>query len=404
MNIDFNKIFKGNKTIWICIGFLFFVSILVVYSSSSVLAHTNAMKYGGDESMQILRHTFLSFIGLIAIIIVSHINPSMFYRFADVALVCGIVGLLLVFVMGTSLNGSSRWIRIAGMSVQPSEFAKITLVLFIAKQLSKHIDNPKDAFLPIMVATCVVCAIIMYENLSTCLLTAITCWLMMLYGRIPMKYLMGLVVVALMFLLLVIVFAPEVKGVFPRAMTWRARVERFIGVSDETEITSKHDDYQANQAAIAVGSGGLAGKGPGHSYMKNFLPMSYSDFVFAIILEEYGLWGAAFVMFAYTLLFVKCIGIMKRCEKYSHMFIVGGLATLYCLQAIINMCVGVGLIPVTGQTLPFVSMGGSSSLFTGLAFGIILSISNSIEHKVEEPKATLAELHSKNEEIEENIG
>ena len=177
---------------------------------------------------------------------------------------------------------------------------------------------------------------------------------------------------------LVIYLAPLTKGFFPRAQTWRARVERYLG-DDGAQSRQQTGLTQADQALMAVSTGGLAGRGPGNSYMKNFLPQAYSDFIFSTILEEYGLWGGILVVLAYFFVLARARFVAMRCQRPFHLYLICGLAILIVIQAVTNMAVGVGLIPVTGQTLPMVSMGGTSNFITGATFGIMLSVSQETE-------------------------
>lgn len=384
------QLFRGDQYIWGAIFVLVAISFLSVYSSTSVLAY---QKLGGNTTFYMARHLFMLLLGLGAIVVMSNIQPKFVSGLSEVLLIVGILGLAAALMMGNAINGSSRWIKIGGLTIQPSEFAKIALIIFIAKKLAINWENPRKALTPILIASGVVCGLILLENLSTCALVATTCGILMLIGRIPLRYLGGLSTVVIFAIVLIIFFAPYMGKIFPRANTWRARVERFV--DDKEDPQSKAEDYQAQQALMAVATGGFTGKGPGNSYMKNFLPMAFSDFIFSIILEEYGLWGGIIVIICYITIMARSITIARRCDRPFHIYTVLGLSILITLQALINMSVGVGLIPVTGQTLPMVSMGGTSNVITGGALGIILSIS-----ALTEPKKARVE-EKKTEEIEE---
>ena len=310
----------------------------------------------------------------------SNIKPKFFYGISNLLLFVGIVLLVMTMLVGSSINGSSRWLSLGGLSFQPSEIAKIALVIFVAKQLTAHHKNPDDAFWPIMMATSVVAGIIVFENLSTCLLIVSTVAVMMFLGRVSAFKLVVTGLVAVAGIVLVIAFAPQLTNVFPRAMTWRGRVERFVnGDNEEMSAKDKAKNYQAEQALAAVSTGGLVGKGPGNSYVKNFLPMAFSDFIFSIILEEYGLLGGLVVVALYITILARSRIVAVRSDNTFHVYTIMGLGVMISIQACINMMVGVGLIPVTGQTLPMVSMGGTSNVIMGFAFGVMLSISSEMK-------------------------
>ncbi|MBP5365914.1 MAG: FtsW/RodA/SpoVE family cell cycle protein [Bacteroidales bacterium] len=401
MKISVKNIFSGNKMLFAAIAFLIAMSAMAVYSSSSVLGYT---KQGGEIGYYLFKHLFMLVLAVGAIYLGARIQPKFYSTFAEIMLFAAGIGLFAAIIMGSTVNGSARWIYFGGISIQPSEFAKIALILFISKMLARHTDNPKRALLPILLVSAIVCGLIVRENLSTCLLITITIGLLMFVGQIPMRYLLAIVVVGFFAMTVVIYFSEYTGKVFPRAKTWHNRIERWWdGRSADNVKIDPEEDYQAKVAHIAVATGGIKGKGPGNSYMKNFLPMSFSDFIFAIILEEYGMFGCAAVVFAYIMIFAHAMRIVRRCDKPFHIYAIFGLSLMLCLQAIINMCVGVGIIPVTGQTLPMVSMGGSSNIFTGLALGIIYSITiaNTKEEKVADVKAVAPA--EKVEEEEEDI-
>lgn len=372
MKISLKNIFSGNRMFFIAIAILIAISVLAVYSSSSVLGY---VKHNGEISYFLFKHLSLLALGFGIIVLTAKIEPKYFSGFAEIMVIVGALGLCAAILLGSSLNGSSRWIQIGGQSIQPSEFAKIALIIFISKMLARHTDDPKQALWPIIIVSGIICGLIIRENLSTCLLITITCGILLFVGQIPIKYLLTIAFIGLAAIALIILFSSYTGKVFPRAKTWHNRIERWWDgkSANETKIDPE-EDFQANVAHIAVATGGIFGKGPGNSYMKNFLPMSFSDFIFAIILEEYGIIGCAAIVFAYIMIFAHSIRIARKSDKPFHIYTIFGLSLMLCLQAIINMCVGVGILPVTGQTLPMVSMGGSSNLFTGFALGIIYSI------------------------------
>lgn len=383
---------KGDRLLFGAVVFLMVLSILVVYSSTSALAY---QKFGGDTTHYITKHCFMLLLGFVLLVFMSNVRPRILSGLAEVGVLASILLLILAFAAGSSINGSSRWINVAGVTFQPSEIAKVALMLFTAKMLAKNEKDPDKALWFILAATGAIGGLILLENLSTFLLVTVSVYIMLIIGRVSLSKLSIIGAGAALFVGLIIYFAPIVSEVFPpakRAITWRARIERFWdGGSSEAAQNGKHigDKTQVEQAATAVSTGGLAGRGPGNSYMKNFLPMAYSDFIFSTILEEYGLWGGILVVVAYFIIFARARLIALRSQRSFHLYAIYGLALMLTLQAVINMMVGVGLMPVTGQTLPMLSMGGSSNFITGATYGIMLSIS-------EEPNRLKAESGGEN--------
>lgn len=359
---------RGDRYMLMAFLALMLVSLLAVYSASSVLAY---QKMHGNTAFYMLRHSVMLLCAGLIMVTTSHLRPRIFAGLAEAMLAGGVVLLVLTMLVGDSVNGSSRWLSLGPVSFQPSEIAKIGLLLFTAKQLAKHYDDPDQAFLPILGATGIVCGIILFENLSTCILIAVSVGLLMFVGRVPLLKLATVALAVAAFVVAVIYFAPAVSHVFPRAKTWNARFERHFAADEQPAAAN----YQEEQALAAVSTGGLIGKGPGNSYMKNFLPMAFSDFIFSIILEEYGLLGCLVILGAYYVIFSRVRYVAARCKLPFHLYTIVGLGTVVSFQALINMMVGVGIFPVTGQTLPMVSMGGTSNFITGFAFGIMLSVS-----------------------------
>jgi cell division protein FtsW len=287
--------------------------------------------------------------------------------------------LLLTLIIGTNLNDASRWLVVPGLGIsfQTSDLAKVALIMYVARILSKKQDQIKDfksAFVPIILPVIVVCGLILPANFSTAALLFGVCFILMFVGRVNIKYLgsmIGIGVAGILLIILIGKFAPEI---FPRFGTWVNRIENFSSGNNE-------GNYQANQAKIAIATGGITGKGPGNSTQRNFLPHPYSDFVYAFIIEEYGMFGALGVLFLYMLLLFRTIKIVTRSENTFGGLLALGCGLLLVLQAFINMAVSVGLFPVTGQPLPLVSKGGTSILFTGIAIGIILSVSRAFEEE-----------------------
>lgn len=387
MRETIGKYLKGDKVVWAVIVVLSLYSILAVYSSTGTLAYT---RMGGNTTYYLLRHGVILSIGII-IIFITHLIPYRYYsRLSQLFLFLAIPLLLLTLLLGTSLNQASRWLTLPGLgfTIQTSDFAKLALIMYIARVLSlkqNDIRSYKDAFVPIMIPVIIVSMLILPANLSTALILFATCVILMFIGRIRIKHLLafggiGVLVVSIFIGSAILL---DKKG---RIGTWQSRIENFV--KGETE-----ENYQVEQAKIAVATGGLFGKRPGKSTQRNFLPHPYSDFIYAIIIEEYGLiLGALPLLLAYLFLLFRAGVIVRKSVRTFPAFLAIGLAISIVFQAMINMAVAVNLFPVTGQTLPFVSMGGSSLLFTSISFGIILSVSRGVDKlEVEEGNSPVTE-------------
>jgi len=383
MNELIKKYIKGDRIIWYVIIALAVFSSLVVYSATGNLAYKHQ---DGNAGFYLFRHAKFLLVGIGIIIAVHHINYKWFARFATVFLYFSIILLIITAVSGVSLNQASRWLTVpvVGISFQPSEIAKLALMMYIAKVLAQYQNNDlaaDEAFKPIMIHVAIVCGLIFKDDFSTAALIGATAWVVMMIGRVSMKYLFGTVVVVFAFVLIVLWLSDYVPFLH-RASTWKARVERFIDDDKLEEVSGSSVDYQSQRSQMAIATGGFGGKGPGNSHQRYFLPHPYSDFVYAIIVEEWGFIGGFFVMLAYLILLFRAGVIVRASSRTFPAFLVIGLATLLVVQAFINMGVAVGVLPVTGQPLPLVSMGGTSTLFTCLAFGAILSVSrNNIQEK-----------------------
>ena len=365
--------FKGDRTIWLIVILLSIVSILAVYSSTGTLAY----KYqSGNTEYYLFKHGIIMILGF-ALMYMGHFVKYTFYaRIANLGIIIAIPLLLMTLLMGSNINEASRWLTlpIIGLSFQTSDFAKVALILYVARALSKRQDNIKDfksAFVPIIVPVGLVCGLILPANFSTSAVLFTTCVILMFIGRISVKYIASMIGIAITVFALFLMIA-YVAGYDGRISTWKARIENFSSGDAE-------GNYQVEQAKIAVATGGVLGKGPGNSSQRNFLPHPYSDFIFAIIIEEYGLFGGTFVVFLYLLLFYRALQIVKRTERAFAALITIGCAFSLVFQALINMAVAVNLFPVTGQPLPMLSMGGTSIWFTSAAIGIILSVSSEID-------------------------
>ena len=372
-----NNILKyttGDRAIWLVVLFLAIISTLVVYTSITSLAYRH---HDGNTFYYLFRHSAFLIIGLGIMYGIHRIKYSYFSRVAQLALYVSIPLLLLTLLIGSNLNNATRWlvIPVINQSFQTSDLAKLSLIMYVARRLSISQDIIKDfkkAFVPIVIPIFAVCGLIFPANFSTAAVLFTVCLVLMFIGRISLKHIgatigSGIVVIALAFLL-----AMSVPGLLPRIDTWIARIENFSSADSNS-------NYQAEQSKIAVATGGITGKGPGKSTQRNFLPHPYSDFIYAIVLEEYGLIGGITVLMLYLILLYRAVRIVVKSPKAFGALLAVGIAFMLVFQAMINMAVAVNLFPVTGQPLPMVSMGGTSIWFTCIAIGIILSVSRGVE-------------------------
>lgn len=375
MKAFIERYFKGDKYIWSIVLFLSFVSLLAVYSSTGTLAY----KYqGGNTEYYMLKHFMIILMGF-GIMYVAHRLRYTFY--SNISLIAIFIAVpLLVFTLfaGTNLNEASRWITlpVINLSFQTSDLAKIALILFIARSLSQKQNNIKDfksAFLPMIIPVILICGLILPSNFSTSAVVFMTAVVLMFIGRVSIRYILLFFAAGIIGLALFIgvAYLTKYNG---RIETWKNRIENYLA-GDEKE------SYQIQQAKIAIATGGVLGKGPGSSTQRNFLPHPYSDFIYAIIIEEYGLVGGVTVLFLYLALFYRVIMIVRKTSMAFATFIAIGCGFSLVFQAMINMAVAVNLFPVTGQPLPMLSMGGTSIWFTSLAIGILLSVSREVEKK-----------------------
>jgi cell division protein FtsW len=377
----------GDKVIWMVVVVLTMMSLLAVYSSTGTLAYKLSKS---TESYLLKQILFIAF-GSGLIYVLHLVNYKFYSRISLFLFVISVPLLIYTLFFGTSLNDANRWIKlpIINLTIQTSDLAKLALFMYISRQLSKKQDIIKDfkkGFLPIIIPVAIICIFIAPANLSTALLTGATSLVLMFIGRISLKHI-GLVVlvaavpVAMLIGLAKIYYDPiqRTKEPLPESLrivrleTWVSRTQDFL-YADNKDVS-----YQVQQAKIAIAKGSWVGLGPGNSQARNFLPHPYSDFIYAIIIEEYGLMGGVVIMFIYLLFLFRCIRIMKRCPYAFGAFLSLGLSFTLVIQAMANMAVNVNLFPVTGVTLPLVSMGGSSFIFTCFAIGIILSVAKHVE-------------------------
>ena len=313
---------------------------------------------------------------------------SYFSRLSQIAIVIAAPLLLYTLLRGVSAGEASRWLAIPGTSLtfQTSDFAKLALIAYVARMLAIKQDVIKDfrkAFLPIVIPVGVICALIFPANFSTAALLFLTCLVLMFIGRMNTKHLLILVGSGAVLIALLILLIWKFPDAIPRGRTWKARIENFSSGNSE-------DNFQAEQAKIAIATGGVVGKGPGNSMQRIFLPQASSDFIFAILVEEWGLVSAIVIIFLYLVLLFRGVKIANQSERTFGSLLAIGLTFSLVFQAMINMAVAVNLFPVTGQPLPLISMGGTSIWFTSIAIGIILSVSKEIETKKHEANAATA--------------
>ena len=390
-----DKLFKylgGDRSIWVVVMFQALLSLLLVYSSIVTLAY----KYqGGNTFYYVVKHGGFVLSGFAIIYLVHRIDYRYFSRIAQFLVWIVIPLLLLTLVTGNDINNAKRWltIPIINQSFQTSDLAKIALIMYIARFLAVKKDALDDyggTFIPVMGVILLVVGLILPANLSTALVLFMLCMMLLFMAGVSIRNLLSVIPLGLAGLVLVIAVYKVSPETFPRFQTWEARIERFG--SDEP---NPNGNYQADQAKIAIATGGLLGKGPGNSTQRNFLPSSFSDFIYAIVIEEYGMIGGIGMVFLYMILLYRSLKIVQKAKGSFAANLVLGLSFGLVIQGLINMMVNVNLLPVTGQTLPLVSMGGTSMWFTSIALGIILSVSRTIEQKDKEVEEVVLPKHGR---------
>lgn len=384
---------SGDKVIWATVVLLALVSLLVVYSSTGLLAYRLNK---GNTEIYLFKQVMFITIGVAIIYFAHRVNYTIYSKWSRILFLIAIPLLIWTLFFGVRLNEGSRWIRlpIINLTFQTSDLAKLALFMYLGRMLSRKQEVIKDfkkGFLPIIIPVIITCVLVAPANLSTALLIGATSLLLMFIGRVSMKHIgatMGIAAIPVVILVLISIAyydkeeakSKDLPAIFEigRTPTWIKRVQNFVYDSKQTD---KEENYQVNQAKIAIAKGGLIGLGPGNSEQRNFLPHPYSDFIYAIIIEEYGMIGGTFIIFIYLVFLYRSIRIFRKCPFAFGAFLALGLSFTLVIQALINMAVNVNLFPVTGVTLPLVSMGGSSFLFTCLAIGIILSVARNVEQE-----------------------
>jgi cell division protein FtsW len=412
---------QGDRVIWALVLLLGLMSLLVVYSATSSLAYK---MYKGNTEVYLFKQIAFIAIGFVIIYFAHRVNYSLYSRVAKILFLLSIPLLLYTLFFGVTMNEGSRWIRlpIINLTMQTSDLAKLALFMFLARTLSRKqakIKDFKKGFLPVIIPVGIICMLIAPANLSTALLLGASCLLLMFIGRVSTKHILltigcAMIPVSLLIMAAVIkhksgdaeeelaVGTTAVKKeasskLTARVNTWIGRVENFMyGSTDAAD----DDHYQVNQAKIAIARGGLLGEGPGNGEAPNFLPQAYNDYIYATLIEEYGLIGGAFIIFIYLVFLYRSIRLFQKCPFAFGAFLALGLSFTLVIQAMANMAVNVNLFPVTGVTLPLVSMGGSSFLFTCLSIGIILSVARNVEQLEGKKAQEAAEANKEYNEID----
>jgi cell division protein FtsW len=402
MNV-INKIMKGDKVIWIVALILSIISLIVVYSATSVLA---VSKYDGNTGRLMMKHLGMLVFGILMMIGASRINYKRYAKLALLLMIPSLALLLYTLVFGRNINDASRSINLGGFSFQPSEMAKIILITYLSRQIIMMEGSVylfKDFLIKLAAPILLTAALIFSENLSTALILVLVCMVLLFIGRVKILHILALIGICIVGMAAYLGFdaaktsilnnrgvkaqqealakgevSVEYKAKQNRIQTWTNRLK---SMGEDKEKVDPFDDkhLQRTYADIAVASSSVFGKGPGKSEQRNFLPHPYSDFIYAIIVEEYGLIGGIVVLLLYVILFTRVLRIVIKRPLSFGALMAFGLGFLVILQAMINMGVSIGLLPVTGQPLPMVSMGGTSLMATGLILGMILSVTRSME-------------------------
>ena len=376
MNTVIHKL-KGDRVIWMTVLFLGLISLLAVYSSISSLAFKHE---GGSTMHYLMKHGIMLITGGAIMYYVSKQQFTIYSRLSQLLIGVMAVLLLLTLLLGSNINDASRWITIPiiNQSFQTSDPAKVVLIVYLARVLGKHHGQEwslRDVLVKLMVPVGAICGLILPANFSTAAVLFTVCLVIMFIGQVPLKHMVVIMGAAIGVFILLLVLAKSTPGLLPRLDTCVGRIESF-GVED-------HDaNYQVEHAKIAIASGGFLPNGPGSGQSRNFLPHPYSDMIYAFIIEEYGsILGGLGLLLLYLILLFRAVRVASGCQKPFGALAAIGLGLMLVLQAMINMAVAVNLVPVTGQPLPLVSMGGTSVWFTCLAIGIMLSVSRGNEEQ-----------------------
>lgn len=362
---------QGDKAIWTIIMFLSIISLLVVYSSTRTLAYK---EFGGNTEYFLFKHLFILGLGVTITYFAHRVDYRYYSQIAKIMMVLSVPLLLYTMFFGIEINDAKRWVTlpVVNLSFQSSDLAKLALIMYTSRTLSRKqgvVDSFKDAFIPVILPILLICGLIAPENLSTAVILFSTCLVIMFIGRVKFKFISLTILGGVFVISAIVAIGLLTDG--GRVNTWKNRIADF---TDKAEVS-----YQTQHAYIAIAKGGFVRLAPGKSTQCNFLPNSFSDYIYATIIEEYGLLGGAFIVFLYLWLLFRVIRIVIKSPRAFGALLSVGLGISLVIQAMINMGVTVNILPVTGLTLPFVSMGGTSIWFNGLALGIILSVSRDIE-------------------------
>lgn len=387
---------SGDRVIWIVIFLLSLISIALIYSSSSSLAY----KEKTTNFAFLIKQVQFVLMGLVFLYICYRI-PLGWYRALIGPVFWASVGLLaLTPIIGEEINGAKRWLDLGFITIQPTEIAKITLVMYLAKVLEVHrLDTFKEFLMRIIIPVGITCVLILIGSVSAALFVGMISLLILIIAGVKWNYILKAGGIALCALLLIILLHIAGLKLFSRLDTALSRLVRFGSGSEITEELTPEEKqkeadktYQADMAKVAISSVGILGKGPGKSTQRYFLPHPYSDYIYTIIIEEYGLAGGTFVLMLYLWFLFRCIILAKNCKKIFSAITVAGLGLLITVQATLHILVNVGYLPVTGHTLPLLSLGGTSLVILSCAFGIILSVSRTIDMSAQKKKPAAATL------------
>lgn len=365
---------KGDKAIWSVVIILSIVSTVVVYSSTGALAYK---RQNGNTEFYLFKHVFTLVFGLGLMVLTHNIKYIYYNRLSQIAMFAAIPLLIFTLAKGSNLNEASRWIQIPviNLTFQTSDFAKLALISYVARMLAvkqEKLHDFKEGFLPIILPVITICVLILPANFSTAAVLFTTCFTLMFIGRVHYKHMLALIGLGIAGILIILAVGKFAPKVFPRFGTWMKRIENF-------QSSDSKGNFQVEQAKIAIATGAPFGKGPGKSTQRNFLPHPYSDFIYAIIIEEYGTLMGLGILLLYIIILFRGLRILKRCDKTFGSLLAFGLSFSLVFQGLINMAVATNLFPVTGQPLPLLSMGGTSIWFTSISIGIILSVSRDLE-------------------------
>ena len=368
---------RGDRVMWAIIILLSMISMVAVYSAVANLAYRNS---GGAVNGYIFKHGVILGFGLVIVYIGHLLAYTKYSRWAPTMLIIAIILLLLTQIFGTEINGAKRWLTVPGINLtfQSSDFAKLALILFVARAIGSKQDVIKDfreAFVPIILPVLCICLLIALSDLSSAIMLFVICILMMIVGRVAMQYIIMLILLGISVFSILVMVGSKYPQLVPRAATWEKRIETYFNPA-----AAKVDDRrQITGAMVAIANGGILGVGPGNSTQRHTLYSAQSDFIYSIIVEEYGAVGGIVLISIYLLLFFRVIRLVTRSSKAFGAMVAFGIGLSLLLQAFLNIAVNLDLLPVTGLTLPLVSMGGTSLLFTCIALGILMSVSKYIE-------------------------